>query len=96
MFRFQPEGVDPAVADEANIKAREELWREGRAIVGRTRIGDRVFLKFTLLNPRTTLAGVRDVLRELRTRIEMRSIITHQFALERPASSQSQPNKRHG
>jgi len=38
--------------------------------VGRTRIGDRIFLKFTLLNPRTTLAGVRDVLRELRTRIE--------------------------
>ena len=70
VFRFQPEGVDPAVADEANIRAREQLWREGRAIVGRTRIGDRIFLKFTLLNPRTTLAGVRDVLRELRTRIE--------------------------
>jgi L-2,4-diaminobutyrate decarboxylase len=66
LFRYLPEGADPARTDRVNAALRRRLLREGRAVVGRTELpGDgpgRVRLKLTLLNPHTTVAEVERTL----------------------------------
>ncbi|WP_329558583.1 pyridoxal-dependent decarboxylase [Streptomyces uncialis] len=68
LFRYVPEGADPAYTDEVNAALRRRLLCEGRAVVGRTELpGEgpgRVRLKLTLLNPRTS---AQDVARLVRT-----------------------------
>ncbi|MBT2429136.1 aspartate aminotransferase family protein [Streptomyces sp. ISL-112] len=66
LFRYVPEGGDPAHTDRVNAALRRRLLREGRAVVGRTELpGEgpgRVRLKLTLLNPHTTPAEVERLL----------------------------------
>ncbi|GGO91784.1 pyridoxal phosphate-dependent decarboxylase family protein [Wenjunlia tyrosinilytica] len=66
LFRYVPEGADPADTDRVNAALRRRLLREGRAVVGRTELpGEgpgRVRLKLTLLNPHTTPAEVERLL----------------------------------
>ncbi|WP_455357367.1 pyridoxal phosphate-dependent decarboxylase family protein [Streptomyces sp. SYSU K217416] len=66
LFRYLPEGADPAHTDRVNAALRRRLLREGRAVVGRTELpGEgpgRVRLKLTLLNPHTTPAEVERLL----------------------------------
>jgi L-2,4-diaminobutyrate decarboxylase len=40
--------------DERNIAIHRDLFASGQAVIGRTRVADRVALKFTFLNPDTT------------------------------------------
>jgi hypothetical protein len=47
--------VDGDLLDEANTAVQRRLFASGRAVVGRTRHHGRVALKFTLVNPTTTL-----------------------------------------
>ena len=70
VFRYAPPALrqDPAARDRLNQINREVRWallRQGRAVIAQTQIGDRVYLKFTLLNPRTTLAHLTDLLQEI-------------------------------
>ncbi len=69
LFRYLPEGADPAYTDRVNAALRRRLLREGRAVVGRTELpGEgpgRVRLKLTLLNPQTTRAEVERLLHEV-------------------------------
>ena len=68
VFRYRPAGVtDPALLDELNAAIRKALMRDGRALVAATREAGRSYLKFTLLNPATTLTDIRAVLSALRT-----------------------------
>ena len=62
VFRHVPEGLADAAADALNAALREELLARGIALVAQTRVRGRVFLKMTLLNPRT---GREDVVRVL-------------------------------
>ncbi|WP_274563390.1 pyridoxal phosphate-dependent decarboxylase family protein [Streptomyces spiramyceticus] len=66
LFRYLPEGADPARTDRVNAALRRRLLREGRGVVGRTELpGEgpgRVRLKLTLLNPHTTAAEVERLL----------------------------------
>ncbi|MEP0920022.1 aspartate aminotransferase family protein [Leptolyngbya sp. DQ-M1] len=45
-----------------NSQIRAMLLQSGEAVIAQTKIRDRVYLKFTLLNPRTTLADIRKIL----------------------------------
>lgn len=54
-------------ADRVNVALRDRLLREGRAVVGRTRFGGRACLKFTLMNPATTLEDIDHLLADIRT-----------------------------
>ncbi|MEU1390026.1 MULTISPECIES: pyridoxal-dependent decarboxylase [unclassified Nonomuraea] len=56
VFRYLP--GRPEQADEVNAALRRRLLNEGRAVLGRTRRGERIFLKFTMINP---LATERDI-----------------------------------
>ncbi|MFI6482857.1 pyridoxal phosphate-dependent decarboxylase family protein [Nonomuraea sp. NPDC050663] len=60
VFRFLPD--DPELADQANRYARKALSASGAAVIAGTRVDGREFLKFTLLNPETTIEDVADVL----------------------------------
>ncbi|MEV0845588.1 aspartate aminotransferase family protein [Streptomyces sp. NPDC049954] len=63
VFRYVPGSVaDPARIDRANLYARKALFASGEAIVAGTTVGGRHYLKFTLLNPETTVADIAAVL----------------------------------
>ena len=60
-YRSSPDH-GPQAADEANLHAREALAASGEAVVAGTTVDGRHHLKFTLLNPETTLDDIRHVL----------------------------------
>ncbi|MFZ3570399.1 lysine decarboxylase DesA [Streptomyces sp. BH097] len=63
VYRYIPAGAtDPAEIDRANLHARKALFASGDAVVAGTKVGERQYLKFTLLNPETKLADIRAVL----------------------------------
>ncbi|MGW4036481.1 pyridoxal phosphate-dependent decarboxylase family protein [Streptomyces sp. NPDC004778] len=66
VFRYIPAGVTSTdEIDRANLHARKALFASGEAIVAGTKVGDRQYLKFTLLNPETTehdIAAVLDLI----------------------------------
>lgn len=63
VFRYVPgTGLDPELTDRVNLHAREALFASGDAIVAGTKVDGRHYLKFTLLNPETTLKDIATVL----------------------------------
>ncbi|RJK98408.1 pyridoxal phosphate-dependent decarboxylase family protein [Vallicoccus soli] len=66
LFRYRPAGpggrVPAATADLLVGAVRDRLFDEGEAVVARTVVGGRPWLKLTLLNPATTREDVRAVL----------------------------------
>ncbi|GAB7034373.1 aspartate aminotransferase family protein [Streptomyces sp. NPDC021749] len=63
VFRYVPSAApDPELADRVNLHAREALFASGDAIVAGTKVDGRHYLKFTLLNPETTLDDIATVL----------------------------------
>ena len=63
VFRYlPPEGPDLGLADGANLHAREALAASGAAVVAGTKVDGRHYLKFTLLNPETTVDDIAHVL----------------------------------
>ncbi len=61
VFRYLPR-QHPGLADDANLHAREALAASGAAVVAGTKVDGDHYLKFTLLNPETTLADIAHVL----------------------------------
>ncbi|WP_328377120.1 aspartate aminotransferase family protein [Streptomyces sp. NBC_00440] len=63
VFRYIPgDVISPALIDRANRYARKALFASGDAVVAGTTVSGRAYLKFTLLNPQTTLADIAAVL----------------------------------
>ncbi|MFH9431158.1 lysine decarboxylase DesA [Streptomyces sp. NPDC017615] len=63
VFRYIPASVtDPAEIDRANLYARKALFASGDAAVAGTKVGGHHYLKFTLLNPETTVDDIAAVL----------------------------------
>lgn len=66
VFRYIPDGLRGGITadlcDRANLYAREALAASGEAMVAATVVDGRHYLKFTLLNPRTTLGDIAAVL----------------------------------
>ncbi|MFF3338182.1 pyridoxal phosphate-dependent decarboxylase family protein [Streptomyces flavidovirens] len=63
VFRYIPADVtSPALIDRANLYARKALFASGDAVVAGTKVGGKHYLKFTLLNPETTLTDIAAVL----------------------------------
>lgn len=63
VFRYHPASIpDAPIADKLNQYIKKEMFQEGKAIVAGTRVNDAFYLKFTLLNPLTTVHDIRDIL----------------------------------
>ena len=70
-FRYTPECDHPTkppgeFADQINCRARDQLFGSGDGLVARTEVEGRVHLKLTLMNPRTTVEDIRELLVELK------------------------------
>jgi L-2,4-diaminobutyrate decarboxylase len=63
VFRYLPEERNRA--DGINEGIREALLRGSEAVLARTRVRGRSHLKFTLLNPRTTVGHVEEILEKV-------------------------------
>lgn len=60
VFRYVPQREERS--NRVNELIRSILLQEGRAVLARTRVNGRVCLKFTLLNPRTSIQDIQDIL----------------------------------
>lgn len=63
VFRWLPSGIaTPSDIDRANLHARKAVSAAGQAVVAATKVRGSHYLKFTLLNPNTTLTDITAVL----------------------------------
>ncbi|BAV05326.1 L-2,4-diaminobutyrate decarboxylase [Filimonas lacunae] len=63
VFRYHPAAIRAyQVGDALNQHIKKEMFQEGKAIVAGTRVNGEFYLKFTLLNPLTTLEHIHDIL----------------------------------
>ncbi|PVE10806.1 pyridoxal phosphate-dependent decarboxylase family protein [Streptomyces scopuliridis] len=63
VFRYVPARItSPSAIDRANLHARKALFASGEAVVAGTSVGGRQYLKFTLLNPETSIRDIAAVL----------------------------------
>ncbi|MBW4472801.1 MAG: aspartate aminotransferase family protein [Stenomitos rutilans HA7619-LM2] len=72
VFRYVPQSqpsnqATAALSNQINQAIRLKLIQTGQAIIAQTQIGDFVYLKVTLLNPRTTIAHLKSLLEEIKT-----------------------------
>jgi len=74
LFRYRPhEALLGEELDQFTVALREGLFRDGRAVVARTRVDGRDSLKLTLMNPRTTprdVATILDAIRDVAADVE--------------------------
>ncbi|GIF61262.1 pyridoxal phosphate-dependent decarboxylase family protein [Asanoa iriomotensis] len=66
LFRYRPAALDDAACDTLTPRLRARLFAEGEAIIAGTTREGRPWLKFTLLNPMTTVEHLRTVLHRVR------------------------------
>jgi L-2,4-diaminobutyrate decarboxylase len=66
LLRFHTPGMTEAAIDGVNHTIQQRLLMEGHAMLARTKFNERIFLKMTLLNPRTTLAHVEAILARIK------------------------------
>ncbi|MFC0141877.1 pyridoxal phosphate-dependent decarboxylase family protein [Erwinia mallotivora] len=63
IFRYVPRsGMSDSAIDEINAAIRKALFRSGNAVIAGTKVNGHQYLKFTLLNPNTTVADLEDVI----------------------------------
>ncbi len=63
IFRFVPRpDMRAAQLDAINAGIRKALFRSGNAVIAGTKVDGHQYLKFTLLNPTTTVADMEDVI----------------------------------
>ncbi len=69
VFRFAPEALkhNPDLLDTLNLHVRQTFLKTGDAMIARTKINGRHYLKFTLLNAQCQLSDVRAVLEQIST-----------------------------
>ncbi|WP_247747057.1 aspartate aminotransferase family protein [Alkalihalobacillus sp. BA299] len=70
VFRYRPqkkEGVNHSEwLNRMNSSIRTKLLESGYSVLARTRVNESVYLKFTLLNPQTTLEDIQSILRQIK------------------------------
>lgn len=70
VFRYLPttdaNGAATIETSEVNERIRDRLRAEGDAIIARTTVDEETYLKFTLLNPRTTISDVERILEAIK------------------------------
>lgn len=63
VFRYNPRSLQSFdIADKMNQYIKKEMFMEGKAIVAGTKVNNAFYLKFTLLNPLTSIHDIQDIL----------------------------------
>ncbi|MGI8315601.1 pyridoxal phosphate-dependent decarboxylase family protein [Halobacillus mangrovi] len=63
VFQYQPESSENLC--ELNRQIQQVLYQEGKAVIAKTSVCGSTYLKFTLLNPRTTREDLMEVIEEI-------------------------------
>jgi L-2,4-diaminobutyrate decarboxylase len=67
VFRYAPPGARVELTEgqlsDLNLAIRKAMFNEGKALVAGTRVNQEVYLKFTLLNPLTTITDIQDIIK---------------------------------
>ncbi len=67
VFRFIiPSVTDQKVLDKVNLDIKNTLFNSGKASVASTKFDSKVYLKFTLLNPRTTKENLIEIVQMIK------------------------------
>ncbi|MBM7644520.1 L-2,4-diaminobutyrate decarboxylase [Scopulibacillus daqui] len=78
VFRYTPGLGDTDKENQINRKIQQSLLIQGFAAIAKTSVFGKTCLKLTLLNPRTTLSDIREILREI-------SLLGHQMTSKKEA-----------
>ncbi|WP_407480633.1 pyridoxal phosphate-dependent decarboxylase family protein [Elizabethkingia meningoseptica] len=62
VFRYAPDGFPKDKLTELNQKIKQAVFDSGKAMVAGTKVKNEFYLKFTLLNPMTTLREIQKVI----------------------------------
>ncbi|WP_240339642.1 pyridoxal phosphate-dependent decarboxylase family protein [Halobacillus ihumii] len=65
IFRFEPKGVAGKELNELNRSIQQQLFEKGMAAIAKTKVGEDIYLKFTLLNPRTEIPDIKAILNDI-------------------------------
>lgn len=68
LFRYVQHSATELILDEINLETRNQILLDGVAIIGKTKINGKTFLKLTLLHPMSTLKGITQVLEDFKAR----------------------------
>lgn len=66
VFRYYPANLQGSPC-ELNKKIKEQLFFSGEVLVASTKVDGRFYLKFTILNPLTTIEDIKEILNKIRT-----------------------------
>jgi L-2,4-diaminobutyrate decarboxylase len=79
VFRYRPQGTEKSNDSEwlnrLNGLIRTKLLEQGHSILARTRVNKSVYLKLTLLNPRTTIEDIQSILSEMKHSVQIEARI---------------------
>ncbi|WP_161628804.1 pyridoxal phosphate-dependent decarboxylase family protein [Thalassobacillus devorans] len=65
VFRYEPDVPSVVDLNQVNLSIQKRLRDEGKGVIAKTVAEEHVCLKFTLLNPRTQLADVKEILADI-------------------------------
>ncbi|MDV2682916.1 aspartate aminotransferase family protein [Alkalihalophilus lindianensis] len=72
VFRYNPEEEKSEEGlNQINAFIRSHLLEEGQAILARTRVNESVYLKLTLLNPRTTIEDIHAIFNQIKQLVQV-------------------------
>lgn len=64
VFRYKmPDVVDGTWQDEVNLHIKNTLFNSGQASIASTKLNGRIYLKFTLLNPKSTHKDIQHIIK---------------------------------
>jgi len=67
MFRYHPRHLtETQQRDRVNRQVHQSLLESGQAVMAKTQIAGEVYLKLTLLNPRTTNTHITELLQQIK------------------------------
>nr|WP_239534205.1 aspartate aminotransferase family protein [Thalassobacillus pellis] len=68
VFRYIPRMLwEEKHVDQLNRDIQQELYHSGKAVIAKTTVEGRTYLKFTLLNPRTTITDIKEIIADIDT-----------------------------
>ncbi|PEC12819.1 pyridoxal phosphate-dependent decarboxylase family protein [Bacillus toyonensis] len=55
------------IENQINMLIQKQLFKEGKAAIAKTKIGDKMYLKFTILNPQTSVGDIKRLISHIIT-----------------------------
>ncbi|WP_109300126.1 aspartate aminotransferase family protein [Aquimarina sp. AU474] len=68
VFRYISQGIDnDSIHDTINLHIKNTLFKSGQASIASTKLKGKVYLKFTLLNPKSTIDDLLNIIQMIKT-----------------------------